>query len=199
MRILSFLLSIMIVFAVTGPLFAQCTTIQDGTLMDSEGIVITPGFNDWGHNYQARTFNGGYCDSYRNAAWCQEYAEVDLQMKWNAAWLNNVDCDHDELLDRHYGLNSYIGSGAWLTNHQSGKVEVNGKMRKWTYFVKIVAVNEGDTRDGGYWYRDGIEVGWEIWGQFAVIEEVLNDPSTGDHGILYQSPVGPGVGQGHVQ
>jgi hypothetical protein len=41
-------------------------------------------------------------------------------MKWNDAWLANVDCDGDGLLDRHYGFGSYIGSGAWLTNHMWG-------------------------------------------------------------------------------
>lgn len=60
-------------------------------------------------------------------------------MKWNDAWISNKDCDLDFKLDRHYGYDSYIGSGAWLTNHQSGKAEVNGKLRKWTYFIKIVA------------------------------------------------------------
>ena len=46
--------------------------------------------------------------------------------KWNDAWLSNKDCDGDGLLDRHYGLDSYRGSGAWLTNHQSGEYEVDG-------------------------------------------------------------------------
>ena len=36
-------------------------------------------------------------------------------------------------------MTAILGSGAWLTNHQSGKAEVNGKLRKWTYFIKIVA------------------------------------------------------------
>jgi hypothetical protein len=41
-------------------------------------------------------------------------------MKWNDAWLSNKDCDKNGKLDRHYGFSSYIGSGAWLTNHASG-------------------------------------------------------------------------------
>ena len=115
-----------------------------------------------------------------------------------AAWLDNKDCDNDNLLDRHFGYATYIGSGAWLTNHQSGKVDVNGKLRKWTYFIKIVAAPADATLDGGFWQTaDGIEIGEEIWGQFAIVQEVLNDPSSGAHGILYKSPVGPGFG--HIE
>lgn len=184
---------------------AQCTTIQDGTLLTSEGEVINPGYDQWGYNYQARIFNGGYCDSYRDAAWCQPYTDVDLIMKWNDAWLSNKDCSDDSgvpsnppdgKLDRHFGYPSYIGSGAWLTNHQSGKTDVNGKMRKWTYFIKIVAAPSDATASGGVWYAaDGTEIGPVIWGAFAIIQEVLNDPSAGAHGILYKSPSGPGFGQ----
>lgn len=185
-------------FGMIGLAGAQdCTTIQDGTLLTSGGDVITPGYDQWGYNYQARMFNGGYCDSYRDAAWCQAYKDVDLLMKWNAGWLDNKDCNDDNLLDRHFGDASYIGSGAWLTNHQSGKVEVNGKMRKWTYFVKIVAAPDDATAVDGYWYLDGIELGPVIWGQFAIVQQVSNDPSAGEHGILYKSPHGPGFG--HIQ
>jgi len=98
----------------------ECTTIQSGELYASDGSLIETGYDQWGYNYQARMFNGGYCDAYRDAAWCQPYNDVDLIMKWNDAWLSNKDCDGDSLLDRHNGFDSYIGSGAWLTNHQSG-------------------------------------------------------------------------------
>ena len=173
-----------------------CTTIQDGTLVRSDGEVIETGYDEWGYNYQARLFNGGYCDSYRDAAWCQPYKDVELLMKWNDAWLSNKDCDEDGLLDRHYGFDSYIGSGAWLTNHQSGEVEVDGKMRKWSYFVKIVAAPADAYTVGGYWIAaDGSEIGPVIWGDFAIIQQVSNDPSAGEHGVLYKSPVGPGLGK----
>lgn len=186
-----------------GAAWAQCTTIQDAileTCMDADCTtdakeVIDPGFNYWGYNYQARIFNGTFCDAYRDANWCQDYRDEELIMKWNDAWLSNKDCDGDYLLDRHYGSTSYIGSGAWLTNQSSGKVDVNGRQRKWTYFVKIVAAPEDATLNDGYWYTaDGIEIGPVIWGQFAVVQEVSNDPSAGAHGILYKSPVGPGFG-----
>jgi hypothetical protein len=164
-----------------------CTTIQDGTLLTSDDRVITTGYDEWGYNYQAHMFNGGYCDAYRDADWCQPYKDIALIMKWNDAWLSNKDCDEDSLLDRHYGFDSYIGSGAWLTNHQSG-----GKGKDhWTYFVKIVAVPEDAILDGGIWYAaDETEIGPEIWGAFAIIQEVESG-----EGAIYVSPSGPGFGK----
>ena len=41
----------------------KCTTIQSGELFDSAGEVIETGYDMWGYNYQARMFNGYYCDS----------------------------------------------------------------------------------------------------------------------------------------
>jgi hypothetical protein len=74
-------------------------------------------------------------------------------------------------------------------------VEVNGKLRKWTYFCKIVAAPSDATAVDGYWYTvDGIEIGSVIWGAFAIVLQVSNDPSNGEHGILYKSPAGPGFG-----
>jgi hypothetical protein len=68
-------------------------------------------------------------------------------------------------------------------------------MRKWTYFTKIVAAPEDAYVDAGKWYTaDGVEIGPVIWGAFATVQEVYNDPSAGAHGILYKSPAGPGLG-----
>lgn len=173
----------------------KCTTIQDGTLYADDGSLVTVGFDDWGYNYQAHMFNGTYCDAYHDADWCQDFKDMDLIMKWNDAWLSNKDCDGDGLLDRHEGYDSYKGSGAWLTNHQSGVVEVNGKLRKWTYFIKIVAVPSDAVLSEGIWYSaDGTEIGPKIWEDFAIIQQIYNDPSQGAHGLLYKSPVGPGLG-----
>ncbi len=173
-----------------------CTTIQSGELLNSAGEVITPGYDEWGYNYQAHLFNGGYCDSYRDAAWCQPYKDVNLLMKWNDAWLSNKDCDGDGLLDRHFGYESYIGSGAWLTNHQSGEYELDGEMVKWSYFVKIVAAPVNAIAEEGYWYTtDGTEIGPVIWGEFAIVQQVENDPGLGIHGVQYLSPAGPGFGK----
>ena len=88
------------------------------------------------------------------------------------------DFDGDGLLDRHYGFDSYIGSGAWETNHMSG-----GKGKDhWTYFTKIVAA-PADA------YVDGTEIGPQIWGAFATIQEVESGS-----GVIYLSPAGPGLG-----
>jgi len=285
----------------------ECTTIQSGELLASDGSVIDTGYDQWGYNYQAHIFNGYYCDAYRDAAWCQPYKDISLIMKWNDAWLSNKDCDGDGLLDRHYGHDSYIGSGAWETNHQSGEYEIerwdlvgdytidfnfgshwihdmsilsqddegnlegtggypseslyshewimegivdgttvsitieyltgnpgyivymsgeimeDGHMYgtcttsigqscswetsdglanktietcEWNYFVKIVAVPEDAYAYEGIWYSvDGTEIGTEIWGEFAVIQQVENDPCAGISGAQYISPAGPGLGK----
>ena len=176
---------------------AQCVTIQDGTLVNSAGDPLETGYDVWGYNYQARMFNGGYCDSYRNAAWCQPYVDVELIMKWNEAWLSNQDCTADGQLDRYYGHASYLGSGAWLTNHQSGTYPDPNKPNKncrWTYFVKIVAAPSDATLVDDMWMDgSGDEIGPEIWGAFAIVQQVSNDPCAGDHGIAYKG-ARPGLG-----
>ncbi len=180
-----------------------CTTIQDGTLLRSDGELIVLGYDEWGYNYQAHLFNGMYCDYhpyYRPGGagheWCQaNYGDVNLVMKWNDAWLSNKDCDDDGLLDRHHGHESYIGSGAWETNHMWGTYEQDGTLCEWDYFVKIVAAPADAYQDGGVWYAaDGTEIGPVIWGSFAIIQEVENDPCAGIEGIQYLSPDHPGFG-----
>jgi hypothetical protein len=174
-----------------------CTTIQSGTLLTSAGDIVKTGYDQWGYNYQDHLVNGMFCDSYRDAAWCQPYKDVSLTMKWNDAWLSNMDCDGDGLLDRHYGFESYRGSGAWLTNHQAGTyLDDNSKTQSWMDFVKIVAVPLDAKLVAGIWYEaDGTEIGPTIWGEFAIVQDVYKDTGTGDHGILYKSPAGPGFGK----
>jgi len=175
---------------------ATCATIQDGTLLRSDNVPIVLGYDEWGYNYQAHMFSGGYCDAYRDAAWCQAWKDDYLMMKWNDAWLSNMDCDGDGLLDRYYGFDSYIGSGAWLTNHMWGGYEQDGETCMWNYFVKIVAVPGDAILNGPTWYEaDGTEIGPEIWGAFAIIQEVVNDACAGQHGMQYVSPAGAGLGQ----
>lgn len=193
-----------LIVAFTSPVMAggkgkkdKCTTIQSGELYASDGSLIEKGYDQWGYNYQAHMFNGYYCDAYRDAAWCQPYVEDKLMMKWNDAWMSNKDCDGDGLLDRHYGYDSYIGSGAWLTNHQSGVYEgEDGTLCSWVYFVKIVAAPADATAIDGIWYDvNGEEIGPVIWGEFAIVQEISNDACAGEHGLLYKSPVGPGFGK----
>lgn len=201
-----------------------CTTIQDGVLTYSPGHYlygqpIPTGYDPYGYNYQAHMFNGTYANVYLGrdgfppydgddstylisnpgaaTKWYWPYRNVELMMKWNDAWLSNKDCDGDGFLDRHYGFDSYIGSGAWLTNHQSGAYDDgNGNQCKWVYFVKIVAASADAYVDDGTWFTaDGDEIGPVIWGSFAIIQEVENDPCADTHGKQYGSPVGPGFGK----
>ncbi len=176
---------------------ASCTTIQSGILLTSTGDVIGPGYDQWGYNYQAHMFNGGYCDAYRDAAWCQDYRDDNLMMKWNEAWLSNKDCDDDDSLDRHNGFTSYIGSGAWLTNHMSGTYMGEDDIEcKWVYFTKIVAAPSDAESVGGTWFTaDNDEIGPVIWGAFATVQTVYNDPCGGATGLEYLSPTGPGFGK----
>jgi len=200
----------------------NCTTIKDGVLTYSPGhylygVPLTLGYDPFGYNYQAHMFNGSYANVYLGGAgfppyegdgdaylaenpeaenhWAWPYRDVKLIMKWNDAWLSNKDCDEDGKLDRYYGYDSYIGSGAWETNHQYGEYEEDGKTYKWDYFVKIVAVPEDATTEDGFWYTaDGVEIGPSIWGSFAVIQRVYNDQGTGEHGIEYLSHAAAGFG-----
>jgi len=58
-----------------------CTMIPDRTFLTSDGEQIVPGYDQWGYNYQTHLFNGGYCDAYQNADWCQPYKDVTLIVK----------------------------------------------------------------------------------------------------------------------
>jgi len=194
--------------------FAGCTTIQDGTLTYSEGHYLEEeslmvGFDPFGYNYQAHLFKGYYANVYlgrdgfppyegdteaylaenpdAEGKWYWPYRDIELSMKWNDAWLSNKDCDGDGKLDRHYGYDSYIGSGAWLTNQMRGGEGED----TWTYFVKIVAVPADAYTVDGVWYTaDGTEIGPVIWGSFAVIQRVVSGV-----GATYVSPAGPGLGK----
>jgi len=169
-------MSVSLVTAAKGGKKAGCTNIQSGELYGSDGSLLTTGYNEWGYNYQAYLFNGNYCDYhpyYRPGGAGHEgcvasYGDVKLVMKWNNAWISNNDCDGDGTLDRYQGFDSYIGSGAWTTNHMTG-----GKGKdKWTYFVKIVAKPTADYECE------------EIWGSFCIIQEV----NSGEGAILYGNP-----------
>lgn len=89
-----------------------------------------------------------------------------------------------------------------MTNHQSGTytLVVDGveETFHWTYFVKIVAAPASAVlcaSNTAYWCTaDGTEIGPAIWGPFAIIQEVYNDPGAGYHGIQYRSPANPGFG-----
>ena len=178
--------------------WAQCATIRDGTIVAKDGFtILETGYDEFGYNYQAHLFNGRYCDYDRVVGGA--YCDVKLVMKWSDTWLSNKDCNDDGKLDRGFRCGGDASSsacpGAWVTNHQSGEVVFEGELREWTYFVKIVAVPDDAHVTAGKWYTvDDIEIGEVIWGAYAIIQQVSNDPSLGEHGILYKSPAGPGFG-----
>ncbi len=164
---------------------AGCTSIQSGLLIDSQGETIETGYNYFGYNYQAHIYNGNY-----------GYPDWHLVMKWNNAWLSNKDCDGDGMLDRHFGFDSYIGSGAWLTNHWTTTYyDENGNECEYDEFTKIIAVPADATLTDEIWYNaEGVEIGPAIWGSFAMIQIVINDPCQGIEGVAYKSADHPGLG-----
>lgn len=174
----------------TVALARQCVTIQSGQLYDSSGEKIEMGFDNWGYNYQAHMFNGKYCQAYHNASWCQPYADIDLEMTWNDAWLSNKDCDGDGKLDTHYGYESYRGSGAWLTISQKGFfVDKKGARQQWSSLERIVAVpRDAILREGRWYTSDGTEIGPSIWDNFAVTMRYVQSTGVKVQGILYLSP-----------
>jgi hypothetical protein len=314
---------------------SSCTRIQEGSLTYSaghylEGEPLTTGYDPYGYNYQAHMFKGSYANAYlggygyppytgddeaylaensdAEGTWVWPYRNVELLMKWNDAWLANTDCNGDGTLDRHYGQDSYIGSGAWETNHMlgsynqwnlvrdweldfyvdgegpyhhwltvavqtdevftgegnsersdgynlydfegstsdddvtftadyyepssmvgysytaNGTIAPDGSMAgmwsgefpdgrthggtwssvtgsatatacEWDSFTKIVAVPADATTTDDVWYNsDGTEIGPTIWGEFAVIQDVYNDPCAGIEGVQYLSPDHAGFG-----
>jgi hypothetical protein len=209
--VLSLILIVTLLLVVPLSASAACTTLKDGVLTYSPrhylfGTPIPVGFDPYGYNYQAHLFNGSYANVYLGRSgfppyegddasylaanptvvthWAWPYRDVNLGMKWNDAWLSNKDCNDDGKLDRP---TNYIGSGAWETNHMSGGEGED----HWTYFVKIVAAPANATKVGGIWYADdGTEIGPDIWGSFATIQEVESGV-----GAIYVSPAGPGFGK----
>ncbi|MBT7122573.1 MAG: hypothetical protein HN948_06125, partial [Clostridia bacterium] len=118
----------------------KCNSVTTGGVFYSAGHYlagqeITTGYDIFGYNYQAHYFKGSYVNVYLGRAglppymgddaaylaanptaashWAWPYREYMVEMKWNDAWISNKDQDGDGALDRHYGYDTYIGSGAW--------------------------------------------------------------------------------------
>ena len=192
----------------------ECTTIQDGVLTYSSPDpteVIPLGFDKWGYNYQAHMFKGLYWNNVRpDPPYTEDTAPSNtwLIMKWSDEWLANTDCNGDGKLDRGYSCNpenptSSACDGAWETNHQFGSYEgEDGEICYWNYFVKIVYVNPDNAYKAvnlednvEYWYTaDGVEIGSVIWGAYARILQISNDPCADEHGVLYHSEAPVGFG-----
>lgn len=175
-KALMFIVSLAIVLTAVGTANAQCTKIQSGTLVDSKGAPITLGYDQYGYNYQAHMFNGLY-DNYTRPIPSATEGPVNLMMKWSNDWLANQDCNGDGKLDR--GLNAKTGvstgvSMGWLTNHMEGDCYTpDGESIHATYFTKIVWVGPAPVAEPDPW------AGKRIWGIYAIIEEVGEDPSGG--------------------
>jgi len=181
------------------------TTIQDGTLLNSNLEVITTGYDDWGYNYQSHMFNGFYWNNKRPAIpYNKETIDTApsktwLIMKWSDTWLSNKDCNGDGELDRGYDCDpvnagSSACEGAWLTNHQWGEsMNDDGETCKWEYFVKIVYPPGGvvDVDSDGFDDNTGGSI---IWGAYVRIQQVSNDPCAGEHGKIFAvQPTGFGA------
>lgn len=160
-----------------------CATIQGGTITDSAGNPLSVGFDQFGYNYQAHLFVGTYDSSDRSSDgtyWGStgDYVDDQLIMKWSDDWLSNQDCDGAGKLDR--GADASGISQGWLTNQNEGDYDSDGDGTQdayYTYFAKIVWVGPGGS----------------LWGQYEIIQEILNDPAGGFHGL--QLKVGaPGFG-----
>ena len=164
---------------------SNCTNIQSGLLKDSMGNTIVSGYDKFGYNYQAHMFNGTYDGSDRNldgTYWGDtgDYVDDKLMMKWSDEWLANVDCNGDFKLDRGL-VNGVVGgvSLGWLTNQVNGDyTDFGGVIRHYTDFVKIVWTGPGSS----------------LWGEYSIIQEVLNDPSGGYRGLLFKEYGAPGFG-----
>lgn len=156
-----------------------CATIQGGTIRDTQGNLLTMGYDQWGYNYQAHIFNG-YYDNFSRPAVPVTSGDT-LVMKWSDEWLANVDCNGDGKLDRGL-VNGVVGgiSLGWVTNHIDGWYDSdnNGSLdAHYTDFVKIVWTGPGSP----------------LWGQYTIIEEIYNDPVGGAHGLLDKIGA-PGLG-----
>jgi len=160
-------------------------------------------FDQWGYNYQAHIFSGLYHNASRPEPPCELgtcASDTYLIMKWSDEWLSNQDRNGDGKLDRGYSCdpinaNSSACEGAWLTNHQRGEYEQDGKTCKWTYFVKMVYPPGGvvDADTNGY---DDITGGSIIWGAYVRIQQVSNDTCAGEHGNIFSvQPTGFGAYQ----
>jgi len=167
----------------------KCASIQDGTILDFDGNVITTGFNADGYNYQARTHKGPY-EGHPIYNYVSE--------TWNDAYLSNKDCDGDNLLDTALGQDSYRGTGAWIKQKWNGShPDTDGNICYVQQVIKYVAVPIDATivsggPDGNNVYIDdkGNEIGiaLDYFKDFALIQLIWNDPCNGLSGNYFNFP-----------
>jgi hypothetical protein len=97
--------------------------------------------------------------------------------------------------DGHMSGTGTSGVTTWTTT--SGKATKITTTCDWSDFVKIVAVPTDAVLYGGMWYTDSsmeVEIGPEIWGEFAIIQEVTED-ECGEFNLAdYRSELKSGLG-----
>jgi hypothetical protein len=164
------------------------------------GQPVSNGYDAYGFNYTAQRFSGwfvnaeigfyglppydGDCAAYVAANpeaeemlgacddpesfWVLQGLQLDI--KWNDAYRSRTDCDGNGWFDRHYGYETYMGSGAWYMNHASG-VYGGEYMRA---FSKVVAVptdanlviysyyGDGSIRYAEWYTADGNLIGYYV-------------------------------------
>ena len=161
----------------------DCTKIRDGVILDSAGQPVVLGYDQYGYNYQAHMFNGTYDSVDRKLDgkyWgaTGDYVNDSLIMKWSDDWISNVDCNGDLKLDRGLDPKTGISTGisrGWTTNQVEGDYIWGGDSHHYTYFAKIIFVGPATSPDPWAATR--------LWGQYAMIQEVYNDPDGGYHGV----------------
>ena len=170
----------------------KCTTIQDGTIVDEDGMTIQPGFNQSGYNYQAKTYSGEMLPD--------EYPGWHLNWKWNDAFLSTQDCDGDGYLDIANGQESYRGSGAWTTTKWTTTyTDTEGNQCEVSQFTKYIAVPIDATSDGIFFSEANGEVIGQVvdaedFEDFAEVQLIWNDPCQGINRVDYKAPGPVGLG-----
>lgn len=153
---------------------SQQSTSQGAQTEDGE--EITPGFDEWGYNYRAHLFKGPAENVARDGE-PVDLSQSRVMIKWNEAFLSSDDCDGDDQLDQHCGSDSFVGSGAWLTNHVKWTyLGDDGREHKAQLFLKLIAKPSEDFECESI---GGIEVN----GDFCEIQRVYNDAYGGNHGL----------------
>ncbi len=154
----------------------SCTALTDGGITDSSGAPVRVGWDTWGYNYFEQSFSGSFMNFRRGDKKYEAYRGVELEMRWNDAWLSTTDCNGDGRLDRHAGFETYIGSGAQLTTRKWREYDdESGRTCSWSQLTVFQAAPTGANKRQGYWYLDGKTLGPVVWGQFYVAEEVFED------------------------
>lgn len=188
-----------------------------------EGKPLQQGFDDFGYNYQSHQFKGSYANLYLGIAGFPPYEGDDeaylsenptildnlyimtyywpyrkalVQQSWNDARWSNKDCDGDGLLDRHYGFENYQGSGAWETFTVTGAYEdENGNSCDYRYKYTYVAPPMDAYQKDGFWYNSNDQLIGAVFYYLAEIKEMAHDPCGGLKGVVFKTPLGPGLGK----